>query len=310
MVTGEWTRRLAVELLRQSPEPSLRACALAGVYPPLAAALQRSLSCWGALGREGAQQPRRVLGAALDADGLSPELLRVMLNLFGSWSDEKPLPIEAQLGDLAERCQLTRRSTTERPSSTCRISRRSPRDGAAARRCRRRRCRRRSGRRGRRRRRRRCRAAARRAAAAAAAATPTAGRPGGGGGGGGDAIDSLISINNQLGLPDAAAGIPAHYRARPGAQIREEWYSGWAGGATRATRTSYDRRRIRARFTGRSAPMRARARRVEGPVGAGGRGVGSAVFGTRLDARAEVARWAPPVRGTCGRDGGVCRCDG
>ena len=75
----EWTRRLAVELLRQSPEPSLRACApLAGVYPPLAWRLFNAafLSCWGALGREGAQQSLVAsLETALDADGLSPELL-------------------------------------------------------------------------------------------------------------------------------------------------------------------------------------------------------------------------------------------
>jgi phosphatidylinositol kinase/protein kinase (PI-3 family) len=49
---GEWMRRFSVELLRQSPSPSLRGCfALAQAYPPLARELFNAafVSCWSML---------------------------------------------------------------------------------------------------------------------------------------------------------------------------------------------------------------------------------------------------------------------
>ena len=106
----EWMRRLSVEMLRESPSPSMRACAtLAQIYQPLARQLFNAafLSCWSELAVDGYQESLvACLETALDADHMSLEVLQPLLNLaeFMELAD-KPLPIDIRkLGALAEKC--------------------------------------------------------------------------------------------------------------------------------------------------------------------------------------------------------------
>ncbi|KAL1495778.1 hypothetical protein AB1Y20_016640 [Prymnesium parvum] len=106
----EWIRRLSVEMIRESPQPSMRACAaLAQVYQPLSRQLFNAafLSCWGELDADGYQASLvACLETALDADHMSLEVLQPLLNLaeFMEQAD-KPLPIDIRkLGALAEKC--------------------------------------------------------------------------------------------------------------------------------------------------------------------------------------------------------------
>ena len=222
----------------------------------------------------------------------------MMLNLFEFMEhDEKPLPIEAhKLRPPAEPLRVCKGALHYRD----RIPPAEP-IGARRRRCcrrrrrRRRRCRRRSGRcgGGRRRRCRRCRAAARRAAAPTLPPPPPPADPAAAAVAAAATIDSLISINNQLGLPDAAAGILAHYRKGaagrpdPRGMVREV---GPLGRRARRVQGTTGGEPARDSLGARAAALRARARRVEGSVRAGGRGVGGAPSGSRLGRVLEVAR--------------------
>ena len=83
----EWMRRLAVEMLRESPSAPLRACApLAEAYQPLARELFNAafLSCWSALGVDGYQESLvKSLETALGTENMSLEVLQPLLNLAG-----------------------------------------------------------------------------------------------------------------------------------------------------------------------------------------------------------------------------------
>jgi len=106
----EWMRQLSVEMLRESPSQSLRACTtLSQVHQPLARQLFNAafMSCWTELGIDGYQQSLVAnLEMALAADSMSLEVLQPLLNLaeFMELAD-RPLPIDIRkLGALAEKC--------------------------------------------------------------------------------------------------------------------------------------------------------------------------------------------------------------
>ena len=77
-------RRFSGELLRESPQPSLRACsALAHAYPPLARELFHAafVSCWFELSRPYQDSLVRSLEAAFRSKTIPPEILQMLLNL-------------------------------------------------------------------------------------------------------------------------------------------------------------------------------------------------------------------------------------
>uniref|UniRef100_A0A7S2SE74 Serine/threonine-protein kinase TOR n=2 Tax=Mucochytrium quahogii TaxID=96639 RepID=A0A7S2SE74_9STRA len=105
----EWTRRLSVELLRESPSPALRACsALAQVYNPLAKGLFNAafVSCWSALFQQNQFNLIYSLEIALRSAKTPPETLQTLLHLAEFMEhDDRVLPIGIRdLGDYAQRC--------------------------------------------------------------------------------------------------------------------------------------------------------------------------------------------------------------
>eukprot|EP00003_Mantamonas_plastica_P010783 TRINITY_DN2025_c0_g1_i1.p1 TRINITY_DN2025_c0_g1~~TRINITY_DN2025_c0_g1_i1.p1 ORF type:complete len:2240 (+),score=782.23 TRINITY_DN2025_c0_g1_i1:702-7421(+) len=105
----EWMRRFSVELLRESPSPTLRSCsALAQVYPPLARELFNAsfVSCWTELFDQFQDELVKSLETAMTSENIPPEILQALLNLAEFMEhDDKPLPIQTELlGHLAETC--------------------------------------------------------------------------------------------------------------------------------------------------------------------------------------------------------------
>lgn len=105
----EWLRNFAVELLRESPSPALRAChALAQAHPSMARDLFISafVSCWSELPAPVQAQLVRSLEAALASPSIPPEIVTSLLNLAEFMEhDEKSLPLDPRtLGVLAEKC--------------------------------------------------------------------------------------------------------------------------------------------------------------------------------------------------------------
>ncbi|XP_017768823.1 PREDICTED: target of rapamycin [Nicrophorus vespilloides] len=106
----EWSRRLSIELLKQSPIPALRSClSLAQSYPQLPKDLFNAafVSCWTELS-EGMQKEliKSLEQALLVAD--IPEITQTILNLaeFMEHCDRGPLPIDAKLlGEKAMHCR-------------------------------------------------------------------------------------------------------------------------------------------------------------------------------------------------------------
>lgn len=96
----EWMRRLSIELLKESPSPSLRACSsLATVYPPLAKGLFNCAfaSCWNELHIQYQGELAQSLCIALSSSNSSPEIHQNLLNLTEYLEhDEKSLPIRIQ----------------------------------------------------------------------------------------------------------------------------------------------------------------------------------------------------------------------
>ena len=94
----EWIRRFSVELLKESPQHALRACAgLGGLYQPLAKDLFNSAfaSCWGELYEQYQEELLRSLETALTSPNVPPEILQVLLNLCEFMEhDDKALPID------------------------------------------------------------------------------------------------------------------------------------------------------------------------------------------------------------------------
>ena len=103
----EWMRRLSVELLRESPSPSLRPCAvLAQVHQPLARELFNASfsAAWAELREAPRDSVVRAVEAALISPNLPPLILATLLNLAEFMDhDDRPLPIDIRLlGRLAE----------------------------------------------------------------------------------------------------------------------------------------------------------------------------------------------------------------
>eukprot|EP00127_Corallochytrium_limacisporum_P000173 Clim_evm34s6 gene=Clim_evmTU34s6 len=105
----EWMRRFSVELLRESPSPSLRSCsALAAVHQPLARELFNAafVSCWTELYEQHQEELVRSLEIALMSPNMPPEILQTLLNLAEFMEhDDKTLPIDVRtLGEYALKC--------------------------------------------------------------------------------------------------------------------------------------------------------------------------------------------------------------
>jgi len=107
----EWMRRFAVQLLRESPAPSLRTTAdLAYAYQPLARELFSSafFCCWSGLDAKYRESLVYALKTAFLAD-VSPEILQTLLNLAEFMEhdgDEDRLPIDINvLAELALKCR-------------------------------------------------------------------------------------------------------------------------------------------------------------------------------------------------------------
>jgi FKBP12-rapamycin complex-associated protein len=104
----EWMRKLSIELLKESPSHSLRACTvLASVYPQLAKDLFNCAfaSCWNELHIQYQGELAQALCIALSSINSSPEIHQALLNLTEFLEhDEKSLPIRIQtLGQYAQR---------------------------------------------------------------------------------------------------------------------------------------------------------------------------------------------------------------
>ncbi|PNW79096.1 hypothetical protein CHLRE_09g400553v5 [Chlamydomonas reinhardtii] len=106
---AEWMRNFAVELLKESPSPALRAChGLAQVHPSMARELFAAgfVSCWAELEQGLQEQLVRSLEAALASPTIPPETVTALLNLAEFMEhDDKRLPLDTRtLGALAEKC--------------------------------------------------------------------------------------------------------------------------------------------------------------------------------------------------------------
>lgn len=105
----EWMRRFSVELLRESPQQALRACApLASIYQPVARSLFNSafVSCWTELYEQYQEELVRSIESALTSPNIPPNILQVLLNLAEFMEhDDKALPIDVRvLGMYAAKC--------------------------------------------------------------------------------------------------------------------------------------------------------------------------------------------------------------
>eukprot|EP01052_Picozoa_sp_SAG31_P012956 SAG31_NODE_768_length_12226_cov_3.928424_3_plen_2501_part_00 len=106
----DWMWRFEIELLRQSPSPSLRNCEpLAQLYKHLAVELFQTafLAIWNEL--YDLQQTELIynLEVAFGSSSIPPQILQMLLNLAEFMEQfEKPLPIDIRtLAELAQRCQ-------------------------------------------------------------------------------------------------------------------------------------------------------------------------------------------------------------
>lgn len=105
----EWSRRLSIQLLKESPSHALRACsALASSYHPLAKELFNTsfASCWSELYTQHQEELVQSLCTALSSPNNPPEIYQTLLNLAEFMEhDDKPLPIHiSTLGQYAQRC--------------------------------------------------------------------------------------------------------------------------------------------------------------------------------------------------------------
>ena len=97
----EWLRRLAVEMLRESPSHALRACrSLAEVYHPLALELFNAafVSCWVELLDTYQESLVHAIETALDAYDIPDQVVHILLQLAEFMEhDDKALPISIRL---------------------------------------------------------------------------------------------------------------------------------------------------------------------------------------------------------------------
>ncbi|XP_014771975.1 serine/threonine-protein kinase mTOR isoform X1 [Octopus bimaculoides] len=107
---NEWLRQLNIELLKESPVPSLRSCwALAQVHNQLARDLLNPafVSCWTNLNESQQDELVQCLENALNSQEI-PEVTQTLLNLaeFVEHCDKGPLPLELKvLSQRAMRCR-------------------------------------------------------------------------------------------------------------------------------------------------------------------------------------------------------------
>lgn len=111
----EWIRRLAVQLLKESPSHALRACSgLAGIYYPLARELFNAsfASCWTELYTQYQEDLVSSLCMALSSPNNPPEIHQTLLNLVEFMEhDDKSLPIPVPtLGEYAQKCHAYAKS--------------------------------------------------------------------------------------------------------------------------------------------------------------------------------------------------------
>ena len=163
----EWLRHLAVEQLRNSPSPALRACLdLASVQPAMARELFAAAfaSCWSDLGETAHEALSASLESALGGATTPPAIVATLLNLAEFMEhDEHPLPLDARtLGAHAARCRAFAKALRYKEQEF---------------------------------------------------SSDPAG-----------CVEALISINNALGQPDAAAGSLVYAQAKLKLAIKEEWY--------------------------------------------------------------------------------------
>ena len=105
-----WLRRLSVELLRDSPDATLRACAsIAQTHQPLARDLFNAafLSCWIRLSDDECNQLVQVIKSALRHPSTRPDVLHALLNLAEFMDHHnRALPIDIhEMAAFAVRCQ-------------------------------------------------------------------------------------------------------------------------------------------------------------------------------------------------------------
>ncbi|KAF8928817.1 armadillo-type protein [Dissophora ornata] len=106
---ADWIRRLTLEMLKETPSHSLRACAdMANSFQPLARELFNSafMSCWTSLSPAFQGEFAAAIETALVAKNISPEIIQTLLNMAEYMEhDDKPLPIEiSTLGKYAHSC--------------------------------------------------------------------------------------------------------------------------------------------------------------------------------------------------------------
>ncbi|KAG0659340.1 hypothetical protein C6P45_001859 [Maudiozyma exigua] len=165
----EWIRRLAIQLLKESPSHALRVCAgLASVYYPLARDLFNVsfVSIWTELFTPYQEDFIKSFCVALSSPQNPPEIHQTLLNLVEFMEhDEKSLPIPLQtLGEYAERSHAYAKALHFKETKFIQ----EPIDNSI--------------------------------------------------------VESLISINNQLHLNDAAVGILKYVQKHHDLQLQETWY--------------------------------------------------------------------------------------
>ncbi|KAF9509645.1 hypothetical protein BS47DRAFT_139059 [Hydnum rufescens UP504] len=102
----EWIRRLAIELMKESPSHAIRACvSLAETHPPLARELFNAafVSCWTELFEQYQEDLVRSIEHALVTPHVPSDVIHILLNLAEFLErDDKALPIDIRtLGDCA-----------------------------------------------------------------------------------------------------------------------------------------------------------------------------------------------------------------
>lgn len=105
----QWIRRFEAELLKESPAPSLRACAhLASKHYPLARELFNAafVACWNELPDVLQDELVGSLESALASLTIPPEVMQIILNLAEFMErDDRPLPMDvATLGAYSMKC--------------------------------------------------------------------------------------------------------------------------------------------------------------------------------------------------------------
>ncbi|KAF9952831.1 phosphatidylinositol kinase- protein kinase tor1 [Mortierella alpina] len=164
----DWIRRLTLEMLKETPSHSLRACAdMANSFQPLARELFNSafMSCWTSLTEQFQEEFAAAIKTALTAPNISPENIQTLLNMAEYMEhDNKPLPIEiSTLGKYALSCHAYAKALHYKEAEFMT-------DHSTAN------------------------------------------------------IESLISVNNNLQQPDAAAGILTYAQKHHDIELKESWY--------------------------------------------------------------------------------------